>query len=349
LFRREGAQALAWAAALAADTEREPILAELVCLAGRESPELAMPWYEHFRGSLGRGWADRFASEAIIGATGRGAEDLIRLWEMFKGEFVGVGFPQGSFAEGFDFHRLLTALPQASGNFRVVSYWAGLDRDAAWAGVKELIDSQGVGAGYFGSLVLGVAAVQGNREAAKWIGAKLADVPAGLRERAIQSFAQYPEMRQAENIKLIFEELPTESDRLTLAKRMISPYSSAAELEVAMDAVGSQAARVAAVVAVAATYQRALKDPTARFVYDIRDFFNSTMDQFQFSAEERAQVNAALTGDPPYAGSAFFAPLPENRLHSLRQGVSLSPAQLIPCASYSPPAVTKTPPARTTR
>jgi hypothetical protein len=294
LFRREGERSLEWAAGLADATIRRSVLGQFVGLAAHDTPELAKPWIDRFCEQYGENRALWFASPVIIGATGRGAEDLVRVWELFKGDFGSYAFPQGDFPEGFDFRRLITALPNAPGNPRAIAYWAALDRDAAWAGVKELIDTQGIGASFFSSLFVGVTAVEGNREAAKWIVGKLDALPEASRESAIRSLVQQPESRQAETVQILMAELTKESDRVTLASQMVSPFLNVAEGTVALEALGSQAARVAAVTVVAKTYRRTAQDTTDPNSARVRNFLEATMQQFQFTPAAREQVAAVL-------------------------------------------------------
>jgi hypothetical protein len=298
LFRRQGERSLEWAAGVADATIRRSVLGQLLGLAAHDTPELAKPWIDRFCEQYGENRALWFASPVIIGATGRGAEDLVRVWELFKGDFGSYAFPQGDFPEDFDFRRFITALPNASGNPRAIAYWAALDRDAAWAGVKELIDTQGIGASFFSSLFVGVTAVEGNREAAKWIAGKLDDLPDALRENAIRSLVQQPESRHAETVQILMAELTKESDRVTLASQMVSPYLNSAEGSVALEALGSQAARVAAVTAVAKTFRRTAQDATDPNSAKVRDFLEATMQQFQFTPAAREQVAAALASVP---------------------------------------------------
>lgn len=297
LFRRDAERSLEWAAGVVDADIRRSVLGQLLDLAAHDTPELAKPWIDRFCDQFGERPL-MFAGPMIMGATERGAEDLVRVWELFKGDFGSYAFPQGDFPEGFDFRRLITALPKASGNARAIAYWAALDRDAAWAGVKELIDTQGIGASFFSSLFAGVTAVEGNREAAKWIVGKLDALPEASRESAIRSLVQQPESRQAETVQILMAELTKESDRVTLASQMVSPFLNVAEGTVALEALGSQAARVAAVTVVAKTYRRTAQDTTDPNSAKVRDFFEATMQQFQFTPAAREQVAAVLASPP---------------------------------------------------
>jgi hypothetical protein len=297
LFRRDAERSLEWAAGVVDADIRRSVLGQLLDLAAHDTPELAKPWIDRFCDQFGERPL-MFAGPMIMGATERGAEDLVRVWELFKGDFGSYAFPQGDFPEGFDFRRLITALPKASGNARAIAYWAALDRDAAWAGVKELIDTQGIGASFFSSLFAGVTAVEGNREAAKWIVGKLDALPEASRESAIRSLVQQPESRQAETVQILMAELTKESDRVTLASQMVSPFLNVAEGTVALAALGSQAARVAAVTVVAKTYRRTAQDAADPNSARVRNFLEATMQQFQFTPAAREQVAAVLASPP---------------------------------------------------
>lgn len=298
LFRRGGERALEWAAALDVTAGRRTVLGQLLEFAAHDTPELAMPWIDRFRDQYGKEATLYVTNQAVIGAIERGAEDLIRVWELFKINIADGSFSAGNFPAGFDFRRLITALPSASVNSRAVTYWAALDRDAAWAGVKELIDTQGIGTGYFSSLFVGVTAMEGNREAARWIASKLDDLPDSLRENAIWSLVQQPQSRQAETLKVLMAALPQDSDRVVLASRVVSPYLNEAEGNVALEALGSQAARVAAITAVAKIYRKVAQNASDPNSNKVRGFFEATMQQFQFSPAAREQVAAALASEP---------------------------------------------------
>lgn len=303
LFHREGEQAVQWANSLDPPALRLVVLTRLIAAAAYESPEVAKPWIARSNEEFGKGWgAPEFPFALIRGATGRGAEDLIRLRELYGEELARLHqFPNGPFADGFDFQLLITKLPFESGLQRAVEYWVAKDKEAAWSTVQEKIRTDGnLAAHYFGSVFTGIAAVEGDRNAAKWVASKLDDIPPELRDRAVSSLLT-GQLTQNSAHAAIMAEFPRESDRVALAASLVSISGNKEAAIGALQTLGSESLQVQALVSSAKAYSRAASDTGSGYSKQILEHFSTTMDRLHLSPASREAVNAVLqTPQDPY-------------------------------------------------
>jgi hypothetical protein len=294
LFHREGMKSLEWAYGLASTNGRADVLEQVIGAAASEAPKFAQPWILRFQAEFGKGVSNSFFHAAINGATARGAEDLIRLREIYGDELRGLRFPNENLPNGFDFHRLLTGVPDSMQLDHAVEYWAAKDRDAAWAGMMEITGrNQLAGANYLGSIFSGIAAVEGDKNAARWIVGKLDEIPPDFRDRAISSLLTNQLVGNA-GYKTVMSELPRDSDRVALAASIASPFGNPVAAVGALRFLGSESLQADALVASTKVYGRMASGTQGPDSQKVRDYFSNTMDQLGLSAANRERINANL-------------------------------------------------------
>ncbi len=194
LYRREGDKSLEWAMGLEFSPAKRTIFFAMVEAAVTDSPASTKPWVDRFSETNGKGMSEDLACDAIISATGQGAEELLRVREAYGEDLVGFAFPQGSYAEDFDFQMLFDKIPSDSGMdlYDAMSYWAAKDRQSAWGKAKGEIERNGeTSINYFGAIYTGMIVVEGEAGAADWAANHLAELPAGLRESALRKLIRY--------------------------------------------------------------------------------------------------------------------------------------------------------------
>jgi hypothetical protein len=164
----------------------------MVKAAVAATPEIAKKWVDRVREVCGNGAAADLDCEAIISATGRSAEELLRVHKLYGDRLEGFSFPQGSYADDFDFQLLFSGMPSPSDREAdledAMAYWAAKDQHAAWAEARDALGKRGKEAiGYFEAMFNGIAVAEGDRKAAAWVAAHLEEVPFELREEAMRS------------------------------------------------------------------------------------------------------------------------------------------------------------------
>lgn len=290
LYKREGETSLEWAAAEAPAEQRAAVLSELLEVAAKDSPDLVKAWTDRYRAEFGDEWAKRFSLPAVMGAVERGAYELLRVRELLStsvlpGESV-------SYPEDFDFHLLVTRSPPVWNLYAPVTYWAGLDKEAAWKGVKQVMDSQkGSGVTFVGCAYRGVLAMEGNEKAAEWIAGKLGEVPAEHRQRAIQSLGSYPPIGPDASAALV-RAIPDTADRVFFASGQFAPGkgSNLAVLQ-ALDSPQLQTEALAAAATKHARFAGASSSGD-----EMRALYTSTMEQLRLDPQSRDKVMAVLAG-----------------------------------------------------
>lgn len=181
LYRREGVAAYQWLDALEDKNARKNGMMTLLMATVRDHPDAALPWIRKFQNEHDdryRSYANTFNNLAFVGAAERGADELIRIYDLFGGRPRGEPLTGAKFPVGFNFEKLQSSLAGKLDMAHVFSQWASRDKDAAWQGVKGDIGSRGQPAGrYFGSLVLGAVASEGEAAGTRWAAERLAELP----------------------------------------------------------------------------------------------------------------------------------------------------------------------------
>ncbi len=291
IYRREGLKALDWISEMEPTEKRNALLSGILSCLAKDTPEIAKTWIDRYRNKYGNEWSSQFVHQAIIGANSRGADDVILVQKLFGDDLRGVAITQGTYAEDFDFHRLLTGMPPGFPLHESLEYWAARDKDAAWKGVREIIASQGQGAGYLGSLFRGMSKLEGGEPAAKWTVEKLDQIPSELRERAIQSLTM--SKLPMETITSLSTAFTRDEDRVFFVSGFVSPFRADMAMG-ALESLSSEEQRVQALIRSVTPYRRAVLDPANPKDKATLDFFGSTMDRLNLSPSSRAQVEAAL-------------------------------------------------------
>lgn len=290
LYKREGEKALEWAAAEAPAEQRAAVLSELLNAAAKDSPDLVKAWTDRYRGEFGDEWAKRFNLAAVMGAVERSAYELLRVRELLStrllpGESV-------SYPEDFDFHLLVTRSPPVWNLYAPVTYWAGVNKEAAWKGVKQVMDSNpGSGIGFVGCTYRGVLAIEGNEKAAEWIATKLGEVPAEHRQRAIQALGSYPPLGPEASAALV-RAIPDTADRVFFASGQFAPGKSS-NLAV-LQALDSPQLQTEALAAAATRHARFAGANSSGD--EMRASYTSTMEQLRLDPQSREKVMAVLAG-----------------------------------------------------
>jgi hypothetical protein len=294
VYRREGIHALDWAAEIPKENGRGTVLSAVLSPVTRDLPETGKEWVEKYRAELGDEWARGFSHQAIVGANGRGAEDMLKVVELFKNDLRGISLTQGTYAEDFDFHRLITGQPAGFDFSEAVTYWAARDKEAAWGAVDEVIKSGGIrGTTYFGSLFRGIVTLEGDEKAAAWTAGKLAEIPAESREKAIRSLVMY--RLPGETVSKLVRAMPDENDRVSFVAEISQSYRGESAME-ALRALDSENLQTRALVRSAGKYAgyAAHGNPPSK---ETREFFNTTMEKLNFTPAARQRVEAAFV--PP--------------------------------------------------
>lgn len=194
LYRREGEKSLEWALGLEAGTAKQTIFFALVEAAVESTPASAKSWVDRVDEICGIGRSMDLACNAIISATGQGAEELLRVREAYGDRLDGFTFPQGSYAEDFDFQMLFDHIASGSETnlHDAMSYWAAKDWQSAWGKAKGEIERNGeTSINYFGAIYTGIIVVEGEAGAADWAANHLAELPFELRESALRKLIRY--------------------------------------------------------------------------------------------------------------------------------------------------------------
>lgn len=244
LFRREGEQALQWANSVQPAEVRKKVLTAMVAAALGETPALAKPWFDRYLLEFGKRETFNFGCAATRGATARGAEDLVKLKEIFGNELHGP-VPNGPLPEGFNFKLLLENFSAGEPEMReAVQQWASRTPDEALAEVRNLASRDEMKASLcVGALFAGIAAGVRETEAARWIQPLLDELPQKSRSAALMHlFAENGYARSA--VADIMAEFPSENDRIDIADGMLIPNEESQWALDALNALGSEEARV---------------------------------------------------------------------------------------------------------
>lgn len=295
LYRREGERALEWAGGISHTGDRFNVLTLLLSELAQESPEKSRKWISKHRDEYGDDWAWNFYPYAMVGANGRGAEDVIKVMELFASDSRGMMLNMGNYAEDFDFHRLVTAFPYSADLNPSMEHWAARDKEAAWAAVNEVITADGAGgASYMGSLLKGAVALESDETAAAWTVSKLELLSGETKERALRSITSTP--FSVETMTALVNALPAERDRVSLASEYAMSRPAIA-LPV-MQALGSEAAQIQTLLNVAlrlANYTSYGNPPSKETV----DSYTTIMEQLRLAPEFREKFHEVLVSRTP--------------------------------------------------
>lgn len=294
LFRREGEQALQWANSVQPAEARKKVLTAMVAAALAETPALAKPWFDRYLLEFGKNEAFNFGCAATRGATARGAEDLVKLKEIFGNELLGP-VPNGPLPEGFNFNLLLDNFSAGEPEMReAVQQWASRTPNEALAEIRNLASKDEMKASLcVGALFAGIAAGDREIEAARWIQPLLDELPQKSRSGALMHlFAENGYARSA--VADIMAEFPLENDRIDIADGMLIPNGDSPWALDALNALGSEEARVKTLLNSVDHWCWDMKSPPDAETRRKIDYYSDLMDELRFSPEARGKIDAKL-------------------------------------------------------
>jgi hypothetical protein len=214
LYGREGLAMLEWADALGTDGRAAEILRLGIEHAAKDNFESAKPWIEHFGRLHGERNAYTLVAAGISGAKGHSAEELVRLYKMYGDHSAirNVHLLKGGYGEDFDFglfHREVGTRDQLSG---LIRYWAMSDRDGAWDAMKESLSSNPEGdIRPFSSLLDGMVAAYGEKEAGRWLVSRLSELPQEKKDDYAETLSRL--IRGGEAVQVAAAALPPDYRR----------------------------------------------------------------------------------------------------------------------------------------
>jgi len=185
LYKREGLAAADWiTGTIPEGAARRSLLGAVISQAAREHPESAKPWINKLEADYGRDAIRAPIFNAVQGATARGAEDLIKLVDLFgKNHLSGIILPIGDCRADFDFGTLYSGVVGKVNLRTTVETWATRDTDAAWQAVRNDLQTRGKPAAqYFESIMLGLISKEGDAAAMAWGVNALKELPQDQRE-----------------------------------------------------------------------------------------------------------------------------------------------------------------------
>ena len=292
LYRRDGLEALRWAAALGKD-RREGVFKPMVMECARTDPAMAKPWIDQAIKDYGRIANYWMAAEA--GARARGAEELAKVRALYPEAGSSFSTYGARYAADFDFQKYFSLTEGKIGR-SALSIWAARDGDAAAAAIIGQSQQSKTAARYTGALFEGMAAAKGDQAAAQWIAGKLHEFPAEVRDDAVKSLlgTMLPSRSQVESI---LAALPSQKDRQTYAAAAITPYSDPASTVAAMKAFESVESQTALLLEMAPKYRHVVSG-NVRSRADPLKFFQTTMEKLNLPDSARQQVMASLMAEP---------------------------------------------------
>jgi hypothetical protein len=295
LFRRHGIEALHWADALE-KSRRDDVMRSMVTEAARSDPAMAKPWVDQVMKDYGR--FANYQMAALEGARSRSAEDLAKVQELY--ENMGWSGPMGGapYAEDFDFRKFITLSAGKGFIGPEVTAWAARDAESAAAEIISQSKQSEKSARYTGALFEGVAAVQGDVSAARWIVGKLDEFPDEVRDQAVKSL-RGNSMLSKSQVKAILDELPSPNDRMLYAAEVISPFGDSSSSLAALNAFDTVESQTALLLEMAPRYRYVISRK-AHGSADALKFFESTMDKLNLPESARQQVMASLAEAPDH-------------------------------------------------
>lgn len=291
LYRRDGTAALEWGSDLA-EQGRSFLFEQLVMAAVEDSPELAKPWADLYQKKYGMIGGNPFLEVAFRSASAKGVDAVLKAREIF-GDGAGTPLAYGPLPDDFDFKRLLVEARGSVGLEAPLELWAGKGPDAAWLALKEMESGDPESAArYLHSLFDGLSQTQGEDAAVKWVAARLGDLPADLREKALFSIMNTHDMRY-QVVDAVMDGLPTDSDRVAMVMGTISPYAGDAPLDI-LRHLGSTVLQTDALVMSAKSFSRLASDPLQGESKTVNEYFSKIVADLNLSPSDRERVMETL-------------------------------------------------------
>lgn len=293
LYRREGTAALDWANALPLQEGKLCILQQMLFAAVEDSPVAAKPWVDLYQKEHGAGRSNPFLEVAIESASKQGVDAVLEVGKVFGEEMGNAPVASGPLPEGFDFKRLLGEFGGKFGMYQPIHLWAANDPDAAWQALKEAKGGTGELAGFHANCIFsGISQTQGEVAATKWLVPRLDELPAETREKAVYSMLGYHENRY-QVVDEVMAALPKQSDRVTLASSLLSPFAGQAPLKILRD-LGTASAQAEALVNSAKRFSRDANDPANPLSKQVNEFFTGIVQELDLPPADRERVLETL-------------------------------------------------------
>lgn len=296
LYRREGAAALKWVEGLEPNRENQSLLLWVRRAAAMESPELAKAWIDAARkqDEMSGGelmWA------VVKGAASRGAEDLVKLKELF-GNDLDLRVTDVEIPPNFNFKLLFESFPKSRGALSEwMSQWSARDPEGAWEHIRaSLSEADGKSGRWSESYQVaqyfsGRATGGNEREALRDLVARSQDLPQELRQ------ACYTALPASASFAL--SEIPDKADRVAVVSTAIEPRGSVEGALASLRALGEEELQVEAINKMVERYQSILRrrDPGEKPSYQsqqslqARQHFEGMMEGLELSPAGRGKVD----------------------------------------------------------
>lgn len=292
-YRRDGEEAFKQLDATLQEERRTQLLSRLTLIAARTDPALAKAWADRLREQLGKEWIRQIASEAARGAGSRSADEYLAVRELFKDTPPELS-AYISYPDDFDFKKIVASLPPSYENSGVVVAWSARNPDAAWEMTHKLMTRDGQkAADYVTSIFHGIALVNEEADAAKWLAEKIGEVPEEHRKRVFDLMWSVESLRP-ERVTAISNALTTPEDQRTFASVLLGPKDQRDYAPIGLNALASDAEREQVILEYARGVSRGMgREGTPHYV-NMSKYIDQTMGAVSLPADAQERVRAAL-------------------------------------------------------
>ncbi len=289
LHRREGLAAVEWVASWSGGEERKTALNEILNIAARENPFGAKRWHDRYVAEYGRSHIDQFYTFAIAGAKERGADELIKVEELFsKSEERRSSARQGEFSDDFDFGKLYSALAGKRDLTQAVHHWAVRDKAAAWEMVSRHMTQEDGNTQHFTSLVTGAITTEGEGEGVKWALERIQELPADKRRECLRMLDS-SQILTADGAAVLLEAGSVE-DKQILAAASIGRANETETTFLLLDSLPRQDL-IAALEEGARANRRVLQgDAKEHYISRVQKRFREASKRYGLTSEEEARI-----------------------------------------------------------
>lgn len=289
LHRREGLAAVEWVASWSGGEERKTALNEILNIAARENPFGAKRWHDRYVAEYGRSHIDQFYTFAIAGAKERGADELIKVEELFsKSEERRSSARQGEFSDDFDFGKLYSALAGKRDLTQAVHHWAVRDKAAAWEMVSRHMTQEDGNTQHFTSLVTGAITTEGEGEGVKWALERIQELPDDKRRECLRMLDSSQTLT-ADGAAVLLEAGSVE-DRQILAAASIGRANETETTFLLLDSLPRQDLIVALEEGARANRGVLQGDANEHYISRVQKRFREASRRYGLTSEEEARI-----------------------------------------------------------
>ncbi len=294
LYRREGVAAYEWVDALADKPSRNNAMRTLLMATVRDHPDAALPWIRQYQKENNRSQVETntFSMLALAGAAERDADEAIRIYGLFGEKMRGTPFRNVKFADDFDFGKFHAALAGKAYMGEVFTHWSTRNKDAAWQGVKGDLEARGEPAGqYFGSLVLGAVAADGEKAGVEWAAQRLAELSPEQRKLCLPSLDSMGKLT-AEGVSTFVAALSPD-DRKTFSLGLLTGSRSKEKVFPALDSLPRP--DLLAALEEGGKRNASLFQSSSSFGTDFRNLYREIERRYSLTPEELQRIRPAQT------------------------------------------------------